>query len=213
MIWFLPQPRASEGKRSEPLKAHQCLNQSITSTEKKNYIYFSSIFYASTSQSQRGVSCGSRFSTECVTSSCNVSTSKRSRWVEEMQCETPWAEWELMKAWCKFCVASRPVFYTTTVQQSWKAPQEGNMKPTKPNPPIFLKTFVCHSSLFAPALVYLPPVLLRFCQSFFPAGLVCVSDPCHLTPGLIRPVSQVSTFPACSLCPGAHRLACSSCST
>lgn len=137
MIWFLPQPRASEGKRSEPLKAHQCLNQSITSTEKKNYIYFISIFYPSTSQSQRGGSCGSRFSTECVTSSCNVSTSKRSRWVEEMQCETPWAEWELMKAWCKFCVASQPVFYTTTVQQSWKAPQEGNMKPTKPNPPFF----------------------------------------------------------------------------
>lgn len=139
MIWFLPRPRASEGKRSEPLKAHQCLNQSITSTEKKNYIYFSSIFYPSTSQSQGGVSCGSRFSTECVTSSCNVSNIQEKQMSEEMQCETPWAEWELMKAWCKFCVASQPVFYTTTVQQSWKAPQEGNMKPTKPNPPFFFR--------------------------------------------------------------------------
>lgn len=47
----------------------------------------------------------------------------------------------------------------------------------------------------------------------FTAGLMCVSDSCHLTPGLIRPVSLVSTFPACSPHPGAHRLASSSSST
>lgn len=47
----------------------------------------------------------------------------------------------------------------------------------------------------------------------FAAGLMCVSDSCHLTPGLIRPVSLVSTFPACSPHPGAHRLASSSSST
>lgn len=158
-----------------------------------------------------GVSCSSRFSTDCVTSSCNVSTSKRSRWVEEMQCETPWAEWELMKPWCKFCVASQPVFYNSTVQQSWKAPQEGTWNP--PNQLTIFRLLSANHPYLLLLFICLFPVLLYFCQSFFPGGLVCVSDPCHLTPGLIRPVSQVSTFPACSLCPGAHRLACSSCST
>lgn len=52
MIWFLPKPRGSEGKCSKLLKAHQCLNQSITFTEMKNYISFNSIFYPSTSQSE-----------------------------------------------------------------------------------------------------------------------------------------------------------------
>lgn len=156
MIWFLPKPRGSEGKCSESLKAHQCLNQSITFTEMKNYIYFNSIFCPSTSQSQRGVSCGSWFSTGYVTSCCNVSTSKRSRWVEEMQCETPWAEWELMKAWCKFCVASQPAFYNTTVQQSWNAPQEGTW-----NPPNQLSIFIFLSANH-PYLLLLMLICLRF---------------------------------------------------
>ena len=134
--------------------------------------FFQLYILSGSSQSQRGVSCRSQFSTGSVTSSCNVSTSESGRWVEQMQCETPWAEWELMKAWCKFCVASQPVSYSLTVQQSWKAPREETPNPAN-QLTIFRLLSASHPHLlyFTLLHVHFLPVLLYFCQSFFPGGL------------------------------------------
>lgn len=103
----------------------------ICHNEKRKRTGFNFIFCPNTKIIQRGLSSCSWFSLDYVTFSCNVSTSKRSRWVEEMQCELPWADGELMKPWCKCYVASQPIFYTTTVQQSWKNTLEGNITSTK----------------------------------------------------------------------------------
>lgn len=201
------------------------INNICHNEKKRKRTSFNFIFCPNTKILERGLSSCSWFSLNYVTFSCNVSTSKRSRWVEEMQCEKPWADGELMKPWCKCYVASQPIFYTTTVQQSWKNTLEGNITSTKSFdclpissssspllPVFFLCVHICWSSL--PALFIFDVSELSHSTNLpLTAGLMCVSDSCHLTPGLIRPVSLVSTFPACSPHPGAHRLACSSSST
>lgn len=97
--------------------------------KKRKRTSFNFIFCPNTKIIERGLSYCSWFSLDYVTFSCNVSTSKRSRWVEEIQCEMPWADGELMKPWCKCYVASQPIFYTTTVQQSWKTPSKETSHP------------------------------------------------------------------------------------
>lgn len=160
---------------------------------------------------------------------CNVSTSTRSRWAEEMQCEMPWADGELMKPWCKCYVASQPIFLHHHSPAELKKTHPGrkhhiykisrlfaHFHPLAPHPPHWMFSYPASMSANHP---HQNSLSLKYLNSLvktnlpFAACLMCVSDSCHLTPRLIRPVSLVSTFPACSPHPGAHRLASSTSST